>query len=353
LVEPIRNYIQAWKQNLEKMRKEMDAREKQIAREVPKAIFAGSSKGAKGSVAGSIRGLKTAITDDRIHLSDLESMGVSDITEYRDAFAELDQVLFGGEPTVEQVNQMAAMMQNTADKKANSAKAISIGSAMASQQSTDADEIGAFTNATQGAMQQSFNEFLRNYASHLSNIADTKEQLVDEAQKTGKPTKMAMASAPPPADAKLKMFKMDAKAFKQVQLSPEAFQEEKLGNIPMDAVNEPNHSGAGVGGGTAEGANKVKAIESSSQYMDSLSGEMGEGKSPIKILEDIDSFDMEDFSLDQYRMIYVDYTTGASDILNSEQIPIEIKSYIRDYFLSINPDKIAPPDQTPKELKAP
>ena len=67
---------------------------------------------------------------------------------------------------------------------------------------------------------------------------------------------------------------------------------------------------------------------------------MGEGKSSIQVLEDIDSIAQEDFSLEAYSMIYNDFAVNESDILESNQIPVDVKSYVRAYYMSINPDKL-------------
>ena len=337
LVEPVRNYIEAWKKNLEKMRKEMAKLEVKRQEQIQQAIATDALGPGKEAVAG-IHGLRTAITDGRIHLSDLNTMGVHDATEYRDAFAELDQVAFENEPDIEAVASLQQTMLYTADRKSNSAKTISQGAAMAAQMSTDADDIGAFRNSVQGAMHQSFNDFLRNYATHLGDIIDAKKQLVAEAQKSGKPTRMVLSSAPPPPDAKLKMMKLDPNASQKLQLSPKSFSETKeLHGVKQGMI--PSDSKAGQGGGTEEGATKMQAIETKTEYLE-VKGMLGEGKSPIQIIEDLDSFSKEDFSSDEYRLLYADYTEGASDVLDSEQIPVEIKSFIRDYFLSINPDRI-------------
>lgn len=342
LIEPVRNYIEAWKKNLEKMRQELALRqqelEKKLEIETRKAIHADARGPAAGKTIAGIEALRTAITDDRVHLSDLQTMGVHDTTEYRDAFAELDQVAFDGEPEINDVEKLQEMMLHAADRKGTSAKQIGQGAAMAIQMSTDADEIGAFRNSLQGAMQESFNEFLRNYANHLGNIVDTKKDLNEQARKSGKPVRMALSSAPPPANAKLKMLRLDKDAAKKMQLSPASFTE---ANNPQGVQQgiAPTSSKAGSGGGTAEGVIKMQAIETKTQYLE-IQGLLGEGKSPIQILEDLDSYSKEDFSSDEYRLLYADYTEGASQVLDAEQIPIEIKSYIRDYFISINPEKI-------------
>ena len=339
LVEPVKNYIKAWKTNLAKMRKELARREKELAAEVPRAIFADSGKSG-GSEATGIKGLKTAITDNRIHISDLKTMGVYDGSEFSDVFAALDETAFDEEPSIEDVEALAQMMTSAADRKASSGATLGLASSMNVQNGMDGDDVTGFQGATQGAMQESFNEFLRNYGAHLSNVARTKTQLVEEAKSSGKVTKTAMSSAPPPPNAKLKMMKLTDNDHRKVHLSPVAFQEneEKLGAGGLGKGG--GKSAAGRGGGTAEGSIKVAKVESSSENLVEMDGVMGEGKSAVKILEDLDSLNMEDFSGADYRQLYVDYTQNASMILDSEQIPIEIKSYIRDYFISITPDKV-------------
>lgn len=348
LIEPVRNYIQAWKKNLEKMRREAAKRKEEFERQVTQAIFADSKKDSdRASIAG-VQGLRTAITDDRIHLSDLQTMGVNETSEFKDAFAELDKIALEDEPEIEKVSMLMENMKSTADQKADQAGYLSKVGGIQSQAAMDADDVDAFKDGLKSAMQESFNDFLRSYANHLGELVRTKNELVEEAKKSGKPTSMSLSSAPPPKDAKLRMKKLNPKDYKKVQLSPRAFSDMKdLASL------EKGSSKAGKGGGTAEGAIKTAKVESQTSLVE-LQGQMGEGKSPIQILEDIDSIDREDFSSEEYKMLYVDYTQGASELLNSEQIPLEIKSYIRDYFLSINPDKMskAKPkkEQTPPVL---
>ena len=335
LIEPVKNYIEAWKKHLKKMKREAVKRKEEFEKQVTKAIFADSAKERdKASIAG-VQGLRTAITDDKIHLSDLQSMGVTETSEFRDAFNELDKIAFEDEPDIEKVAMMAENLQSTADRKAHSSGYLAKNGEIFSQSAMDADDIDAFKDGLKSAMQESFNDFLRSYANHLGELVDTKNELVEKDKKAGKQVQGSFSSAPPPKDAKLKMKKLNPKDYKNVQLSPKAFSDVK--NV---AALQEGSSKAGKGGGTAEGAIKTAKVEAQTSLLD-IQGQMGEGKSPIQILEDIDSIEKQDFSSEEYKMLYIDYTQGASEILNSEQIPLEIKSYIRDYFLSINPDKIS------------
>ncbi len=341
LIEPVKSYINAWKSNLRKMRKELQRREKELAAEVPKAIFSEKGDGNAGE-AGGIMGLKTAITDGKVHISDLKTMGVYNGSEYDDAFAALDEIAFEDEPDIEAVAALAQVMTDTADRKASSGKTLGLAASLNVQTGMDADEVIGFKGATKGAMQESFNEFLRNYGAHLTNIASTKAQIAEEAKASGKIVRTAMSSAPPPPDAKLKMMKLNDKDHRNVHLSPTAIQENENKLGAGMAPGDQGSSKAGRGGGTAEGVIKTAKVEKSPQNYVEMEGAIGEGKSAIKILEDLDSLNMEDFSKAEYRQLYVDYTQNASMILDSEQIPIEIKSYIRDYFMAITPEKVGP-----------
>lgn len=333
-IEPIKNYIANWKKHVAAVKKELAQTEKQREQMITKAIHKGSGNG----LAKEIASLPWAVTDDNIHISDMASMGVHAPEEYRNAFEQLDDIAFENEPTMEDVEALETQMKDAAIRKSTSSTFITMGAAMAAQMSTDADEVGAFKNAVQGAMQQSFNEFLMSYSAHLGELVDTKKALNEKAKADGVTRRQVMSSAPPPPDAKLKMMKLDPKATSSLQLSPGSFKEMK-GAKAVKTSQTPSDSRAGQGSGTAEGAIKMAQIEAQTQ-MSQISGQMGEGKSPIQIIEDVDSFTKEDYSSEDYRFIYAKYTDGASQVLETEQIPIVIKSFVRDYFMSINPDRL-------------
>ena len=337
LIDPVRNYINAWKKNVQKIAAEKARRQKEFERMRTEAIHAASADAADQAKINSVKNQTYAITDDKIHLSDLASMGINSPAEYKQVFEELDKMVFENAPEVENIQSWADNMVQTADRKSTQGKQLGLDGAMAmAGDPATQDDMFGFRKAMQGAQQESFNEFLRNFGQHLSDVADAKKKHVAQAKQTGQRHKQQLTSAPPPPDAKLKLVKLDPQMKDQVQLapmsSPDSAKKLVKGQTPSD-------SKAGKGGGTAEGVIKVDQLEAETRYME-LKNRLGEGRSPLQILEDIDSVVTEDFSAEQYRLLYVDYTEGASQLLESEKIPVSIKSYIREYFLSINPDEI-------------
>ena len=70
-----------------------------------------------------------------------------------------------------------------------------------------------------------------------------------------------------------------------------------------------------------------------------LKGKLGDGKAVIQIINDRGKRQLASRPVGTvtYRDVFVEYAQGAEAELNSEQVPLHMREYIRDYFRSIRP----------------
>jgi len=361
-VRGLQGLFGSWRQRLAELRERAQAAMAAIPQEepeLPETIYredmARDAAGARRQEVLALDGLPAVRFDNELHLSDLRALGDVDAeidSSMATAFSQLDEYLFDEDPNIQNVEEYIEKIEKNSSEGMAAASMMSMQSNFAAQGSTDNDAQGAFRNATQGAQQQSFNEFLNEYAKHLGRVAQKKQDVNKQrAQQRGQqPGKVKVLSADQgqqvPEDAEWRMVKM----------TPEMQNELKMNMQMGDQVEQGNFGGsrAGRGGGTFRGAIKVKHEElANAKQKDAVQGQIGEGQSSVQILEDADPNAMQ-----TYGQIYNSYKQEALQLINDATIPLSIRSYVQRYLQSINPAALGPagastPNQQNDQLAPP
>jgi len=346
LVRPAEELIRQWKQRLAAIQ---DARRKQEAEapseqpappEEPRPKMVKTVTVSKGSKEA--RTIEAALENQRISISDLAMLADKELDgDYAEAFEYLDAKAFEKSAGLIEVKNMAESMNENAKKRGIGGDSEIVQSQMGSTEGlnmgAENDPQGAFRNQTQGAMQESFSEFLKEYAAHLARLAGKMEEIVKSAygkQDSDKQPKAIIPGEIPP-DAKFQLADNDKDM------------EDKYGLTQRMLVDKPPEgvelkpglartSQAGRGAGTPEGAFKTPKVEASpTQYME-IESTLGEGVSPIQIIED---FGAQQDQAAAFQQVFRDYAMNAERLLDMENLPVSIENYVRAYFLALSPDQ--------------
>lgn len=341
-VTGLRGLMGSWRERLDELRERAQAALSRLPQEEPELpeIIYPEDTGAGGTQqqqALSADGLPAVRPDSRMHLSDLAGLGAVDAEIDRNlklAFAELDQDLMYEDPEIEEVESYVDQLRNIASNGHRTGESIMNAAGYGMQMSSNADPQGAFRTSTQGAQQQSFNEFLNEYAQHLQRIADKKREINQQRQAQGQQQGQGVLVSDQgqqvPGDAEMRMIRMTPEMQRRVKLTPEIGEHVAQ---PQEATGE-SPSRAGSGGGTFRGAIKVKHLDQDGAgSQETLTGQIGEGQSPVQFLEDND-----EESLAAYNRAFNSFSDDAQQMLNDESVPVSIRSYVQRYLQSINPE---------------
>ena len=156
---------------------------------------------------------------------------------------------------------------------------------------------------------------------------------------------MFNVSAPPPKDGKYALRGVTEQPPNQPMLQGSKEQMSKVASQAraMSQKNqEGSHTGAaGAGAGASQRTGRVPAVlprPEGGQYLP-LEGKLGEGPAVIQVIDDRGrrNISVRSGEIITYREVFVHYARGAEAELSSEQVPLHMRGYIRDYFRSIRP----------------
>ena len=99
--------------------------------------------------------------------------------------------------------------------------------------------------------------------------------------------------------------------------------------------------GAGAGRGAASRSGAAPPIlprAEGGEYLP-LKGKLGDGETIVQIISDRGKHNIAAKTSGpvSYHDVFVEYSQAAEANLNSEQVPLHMRDYIRDYFRSIRP----------------
>lgn len=274
-------------------------------------------------------GLPAVRYSDRLHPSDLRALGEYDTEvdqSMQQAFRQLDESLLDIDPKLEEVAKYVEDLKNESSGNKAQAAMNLLGATMAAGGKNDKDPMGSFRNSTQAAQQDSFNEFLDEYAKHLDRMVQAKKEVNEQRAKAEGPVKRQILTADQgqkmPQQGELRMVKMDEASGKDVKLDNQIGQQF---NTPGDPLK------AGKGGGTFRGAIKVKhETELAAARKEVLKGQTGEGKSTVQILEDV-----EEAQPETYAKLLAHYQQDAQQALADSTIPSSVRAYVQQYLSSL------------------
>lgn len=278
-----------------------------------------------------VDGLPAVRETDRLHLSDARALGDIDgevDSSMQEAFGQLDSTLLDEDPRLQEVENYLNTLR-VASRKGKAAGNLQTMQAGFGMGGVDGSEMGAFRNATQGAQQEIFNEFIAQYAEHLGRMVDAKRDVnAKRAKRAGQPTgqvRVADQGQQIPENAEWRMVKVTDDMRRDVQLSNQ---------MGKQLVPGGNSSKAGQGGGTFRGAIKVKHETAANATKQTIRGQLGEGRTAMQILEDVEGANPQTYDklLAQYRM-------DAAERLADPTIPPAIRAYVQRYLASIGPAK--------------
>jgi len=336
----MRGVISSWRDRLAELRDRAKAIVSQGLQEpqLPETVYKEElAKGSRSDLTKQILaadGLPAVRGDSQLHLSDVKALGLDQELDssMRQAFAQLDEQLLTEDPEIKEVQNYVDKLKTTASNNKQTSGNLMQMAGFGAQLSSDSDPKGALRNRQQAAQQQSFSEFLNQYAEHLARVSNQKQDINAQRkdQNPGQPQKVLVADQgqPLPQDAQLRLVQMTPEMARQVKLTNELGQQ-------LDPNQAPT-SRAGVGGGTFRGAMKVKHEEGPAQgQKEGLTGQVGEGKAPVQLLEDV-----EENNLAAYRQLYDNFQEQARAMLNDQTIPASIRAYIQRYLESISPEQL-------------
>lgn len=278
-------------------------------------------------------GLPAVRPNDRLNPTDLRALGEVDAnidSSMRKAFEQLDSTLLDKDPRLASVQAYVDNMRDNSNKGMDAASNLMMQSLFGQNQGHEGDPMGSFRNKTQGAQQQSFSEFLQEYSKHLGRMVDAKQDVNDKraANQKSNPTQqnpvlVSDQGQPLPPDGEMRMVKMDPNLAQGVKLNTEIGQQINPNNGP---------SKAGRGGGTYRGAIKMKHEDvTGTGRQETLQGQVGEGRSSVQILEDLEGADKA-----SYDKIMATYQSEAKELLQDPTIPMSIRAYVQRYLSSIS-----------------
>jgi hypothetical protein len=279
---------------------------------------------------------------------------------YAEVFAELDAGLLDNQLTGAELANLAEHVDDTAGKIANFAyntdqDLVGMEAMMSGKDADEYAKAGRYNpmEAVQAALQyRSFAEFLKRYASHLGAKAMGKSrfELTEQANTGGE---VFNVSAPPPKDGKYALRGVTDQPQGMPMLKGSRDQMSKLSrqaSAMSQKAKDGTHTGAaGAGAGAGQRSGRVPAVlpqPEGGQYLP-LEGKLGEGPAVIQVIDDRGRRNMSARSGKNitYREVFVHYARGAEAELSSEQVPLHMRDYIRDYFRSIRPELEGQKDQ--------
>jgi len=160
-------------------------------------------------------------------------------------------------------------------------------------------------------------------------------------------------SAPPPKDGKYALRGVTDQPDGMPMLKGSRDQMSKLSrqaSAMSQKAKDGTHTGAaGAGAGASQRSGRIPAVlpqPEGGQYLP-LEGKLGEGPAVIQVIDDRGRRNMSARSGQAitYREVFVHYARGAEAELSSEQVPLHMRDYIRDYFRSIRPELEGQKDQ--------
>jgi hypothetical protein len=192
---------------------------------------------------------------------------------------------------------------------------------------------------------RSFAEFLKRYAAHLGEKAMGKARFeLSEQANTG--GEVFNVSAPPPKDGKYALRGVTDQPPNTPMLQGSREQAARIAaqakSMGRDGKNGTHSGAAGAGAGASQRTSGVPAVlpqPEGGQYLP-LQGKLGEGPAVIQVIDDRGRRNITARSGETvtYREVFVHYARSAEAELSSEQVPLHMRDYIRDYFRSIRPD---------------
>ncbi len=279
---------------------------------------------------------------------------------YTEVFAELDSSLLDNQLTGVELANLAEHVDDTAGKIANLAydadmDLVGMEAMMTGKNAEDYARAGRYNpiEAVQAALQyRSFAEFLKRYAAHLGERAMGKSRLElgEEANTDGE---VFNVSAPPPRDGKYALRGVTQQPTGTPVLKGTREQISKLtsqARSMSQGDQKGQHGGAaGAGAGASERTGGLPAVlprPEGGQYLP-LQGKLGEGPTVIQVIDDRGRRNISARSgrAIGYREVFTHYARGAEAELSSEQVPLHMRDYIRDYFRSIRPGTEGQKDQ--------
>lgn len=289
---------------------------------------------------------------------------------YSEVFSELDNLVISDDfltskelqALSDHVNDVAAKLGNFGYFKDEQASRPESGPG-AQYGQMDPDEADDPFRAGLAPLQyKAFSEFLKRYAAHLGEKALGKAHLEHLAKQKAESDrgKILNISTPPPKDGKYSVQSASQKPQGPMiqgtpkQVSKVASQVLSGGKVTSNQSPEnslkvtgggtqPGGKGAGVGGGGGARAPSPKVIPTASggEYLP-LDGKLSDGRSVIQI---IDARGKRKLGKGQtrisakvtYKEVFKGYAQGAEAELAGESVPLQMRDYVRQYFLSIRP----------------
>ncbi len=211
---------------------------------------------------------------------------------------------------------------------------------------------------------KAFSEFLKRYAAHLGEKALGKAHREELAGKNTKSKgKVVNISMPPPKSGKFTIQstsqkprgpilqatqKQAAKVASQLQSGGKTITQYSKNSLKVTGGGtQPGGKGAGVGssGGARSPNSKVIPRASGGEYLP-LEGKLSDGRTVIQIIDAkgkkrLGSIGGPESSKITYNEIFKGYAQGAQAELAGEAVPLQMRDYVRQYFLSIRP-KVKP-----------
>lgn len=335
LIQPAEELIRQWKDRLRRIEEENRAKESLPESETGELPEAQSPTTPETVMQTSVsrwdkptRNIQPNMKAQQMRWSDMQSMLDKKADgEYLEAFEYLDKKMFGdnGEQLID-VDKFAEQMAKDAQDQKEGGGALIDGGSMAGQLNTESNKQGAFMNKVQGAQTESMAEFLSEYAAHLMRMTGKMKEIIEQAN-----ADVDKQNMPAIHKERYNLVQMGTQTRSIDELTEKDLKDGKLRKLAPD---EAGDSRAGYGFGTAEGQYKVPKVERESTLYAELDSQFGEGQS-IQILEDLAEGDAA-----HYAELFQGYALDAETILNSEDIPLAIKNYVREYFMAISPAKV-------------
>ena len=283
----------------------------------------------------------------KIRLADLKTLADRELDgDYKEAFEYLDNKVFKDGAGVMDVAELAKKMQKQGQDQMQGGQGTSFDSqfagGMGQNQGAKTNREGAFKNQAQGAQQQSYADFVSEYASHLAKIAGKMTDLIKEAmgkpEAQDKPKEIVPGELPP--DGKYQLAEGNKP---QGPAGLQVFVDKPPEGAQLTA-GLPSTSQAGHGAGTPEGLFKTPKVQEKASEFVEVDSRLGEGVSPIQVIED---FSQKAGRTQGFGAVYRNYAMEAEKLMGEENLPAAVENYIRAYFLSISPQSVqAPPPST-------
>jgi hypothetical protein len=323
-----------WRERLTELReraRKLAQQRPQQEPELPETIYredlAGKQRSKKPQILA-VDGLPAVRETSQLHLSDMRALGDVDgevDSSMQTAFSQLDQTLLDQDPNLEAVQAYLDQLEN-ASQKGQAAGQLQGMQAGMGMMGPDGSEMGALRNATQGAQQEIFNEFLEQYAQHLGRAVNAKRDINEKRNvkpgQTGDKIKVSDQPQEVPENAELRMVKVTDEMKQGVKLDGQMGEQITPGGDPMKA---------GQGGGTFRGAIKIKhETETAAGQKQTVKGQIGEGRTTMQILEDVDEEDRA-----AYSELLAQYRKDATERLADPTIPAAVRAFVQRYLQSI------------------